>query len=255
MGVYVFMVIPSIYGILASFNILTVENSTTFSKSPDNYIILIKPRKSGNINLQMSYNSEQFQSCSTSLVKVFKNKKKIYQSCSSRVQKPYFFNGSFNYFTIHIFSTGFIINITFTSDQKKKRSQIMDYILHKKNECISNNGFSCRLNKRCGNEENFFLCNESEIFCLKSYDVCDGKSDCSNEFIIDNTDETNCSFSTFKYTAISLTVALLSLISILTLVKHSNSLKLNNMTRFKQDVYKRKDLARLRKNKECLYNY
>ena len=59
--VYVFMVIPSIYGILASSNILTVENSTTFSKSPDNYIILIKPRKSGNINLQMSYNSEQFQ--------------------------------------------------------------------------------------------------------------------------------------------------------------------------------------------------
>merc|ERR1712117_379607 len=241
MGVYVFMVIPSIYGILASFNILTVENSTTFSKSPDNYIIFIKPRKSGNINLEMSYNSEQFQSCSTSLLKVFKNNKKIYQSCSSRVQKPYFFNGSFTFFTIHIFSTGFNINITFTSDQKK--------------ETKSNNGFSCRLNKRCGNEENFFLCNESEIFCLKSYDVCDGKSDCSNEFTIDNTDETNCSFSTFKYTAISLTVALLSLISILTLVKHSNSLKLNNMTRFKQDVYKRKDLARLRKNKECLYNY
>ena len=63
------------------------------------------------------------------------------------------------------------------------------------------------------------------------------------------------SFSTFKYTAISITVALLSLLSILTLVKHSNSLKLNNMKRFKQDVYKRKDLARLRKNKECLYPY
>ena len=59
--VYVFMVFPSIYGILASSNILTVENSTTFSKSPDNYIIFIKPRKSGNINLEMSYNSEQFQ--------------------------------------------------------------------------------------------------------------------------------------------------------------------------------------------------
>ena len=59
--VYVFMVIPSIYGILASSNILAVENSTTFFKSPDNYIIFIKPRKSGNINLEMSYNSEQFQ--------------------------------------------------------------------------------------------------------------------------------------------------------------------------------------------------
>merc|ERR1712117_586843 len=212
--VYVFMVFPSIYGILASSNILTVENSTTFSKSRDNYIILIKPRKSGNINLEMSYNSEQFQSCSTSLVKVFKNKKKIYQSCSSRVQKPYFFNGSFTFFTIHIFSTGFNINITFTSDQKKETKSNNGLYYTKKNECISN-----------------------------------------NEFTIDNTDETNCSFSTFKYTAISLTVALLSLISILTLVKHSNSLKLNNMTRFKQDVYKRKDLARLRKNKECLYNY
>jgi len=134
-------------------------------------------------------------SCSTSLVKVFKNKKKIYQSCSSRVQKPYFFNGSFNFFTIHIFSTGFNINITFTSDQKKETKSNNGLYYTKKNECISNNGFSCRLNKRCGNEEKFFLCNESEIFCLKSYDVCDGKSDCSNEFIIDNTDETNCKLS------------------------------------------------------------
>ena len=60
-ALYVFMLFPSVYGILASSNFLTVENSTTFSKSPDNYIIFIKPKKSGNINLEMSYNSEQFQ--------------------------------------------------------------------------------------------------------------------------------------------------------------------------------------------------
>jgi len=82
------------------------------------------------------------------------------------------------------------------ADHKKKTKSKNALQYTKKDKCISNNGVPCQMNKRCGIEDAFFLCNESKIFCLKSHHVCDSKSDCSNEFIIDSTDETNCK-STF----------------------------------------------------------
>lgn len=38
-------------------------------------------------------------------------------------------------------------------------------------------------------------------------------------------------------------------------MKHNNTLKQNNMKRYDQDIYKRKDLLRLRKNKENVTPY
>ena len=59
-------------------------------------------------------------------------------------------------------------------------------------------------------------------------------------------------FPTFKYSIISIVTAFLCFFNLLIRLKHSNSLKQNNMKRYKQDIYKRKDFVRLRKNKECV---
>ena len=60
-------------------------------------------------------------------------------------------------------------------------------------------------------------------------------------------------FPTFKYTVISMVIAFIFLINVIIQVKHAKSLEKNNMKRFQQDVFKRKDLLKLRKNKDSMF--
>ena len=62
--------------------------------------------------MMMSVIPTFFFSCSMSFVKVFQDTEKIYQSCSSKQYKPYSYNGNSNNLTIHMFNTGFELNIS-----------------------------------------------------------------------------------------------------------------------------------------------
>ena len=62
-------------------------------------------------------------------------------------------------------------------------------------------------------------------------------------------------FPTLKYTIISVVTAFLCAINLIIKMKHTNSLTQNNMKRYEQDVYKRKDFVRMRKNKKCASPY
>merc|ERR1712066_525073 len=197
-------------------NILFIKNSTLISKDPENYVMFIQPEKSTNIGLKMSYNS------------------KIFQSCSSKETKPYTYNGKSHNLTIHVINTGFELDINITHNIKKTRSK-NEFHYTMKETCTANNGISCQRNQRCKNQEKNFLCNESHIYCVKSSYECDGKIDCNNAFTFDDTDEKNCMFPTFKYSIISIVTAFLCFFNLLIRLKHSNSLKQNNMKRYKQD--------------------
>ena len=49
-----------------------------------------------------------------SFIKVFQEKEKIYQSCSSKETKPYTYNGKSHNLTIHVINTGFELDINIT---------------------------------------------------------------------------------------------------------------------------------------------
>merc|ERR1712210_111898 len=209
-------------------DILFIKNSTSIFREQGNYILYIRPQNSTNIALIMSYDSKKFQSCSTSFIKVFQKNEKAYQSCSSKEAKPYMYNGNSQNLTVYVINTGFRLYINVTYDIEKSRTNIEFHYTQK--------------------EKN--LCNESLIYCVKSSYGCDGKIDCNNAYVFDNTDEKNCMFPTLKYTIISVVTAFLCAINLIIKMKHTNSLTQNNMKRYEQDVYKRKDFVRLRKNKK-----
>ena len=84
----------------------------------------------------------------------------------------------------------------------------------------------------------------------------------------DKTDEVNCKykiaackrvyklnifsgvFPTIKYIVFSLIFVFMCGLNLILKFRHSKSLKCNNVKRYNQDVYKRKDIARLRKTKD-----
>ena len=49
-----------------------------------------------------------------SFIKVFQEKEKLYQSCSSKETKPYTYNGKSKNLTIHVINTGFELDINIT---------------------------------------------------------------------------------------------------------------------------------------------
>jgi len=156
--------------------------------------------------------------------------------------------------TIHVINTGFILDINVTYNMRETRSDNEFHYTHKET-CIASQGIPCRQNQRCPIDEKNFLCNESLTYCVKSNYKCDGQNNCNSALTLDKTDEKNCTFPAFKYTILSIVTIFLIVINLFIKMKHNNTLKQNNMKRYDQDIYKRKDLLRLRKNKENVTPY
>jgi len=135
-------------------------------------------------------------SCSTSFIKVFQKNEKAYQSCSSKEAKPYMYNGNSQNLTVYVINTGFRLYINVTYDIEKSRTNI-EFHYTQKEKCLSSKGIPCQRNQRCNSQKEKNLCNESLIYCVKSSYGCDGKIDCNNAYVFDNTDEKNCRYNIF----------------------------------------------------------